>query len=265
LPSHEVAIGIRRLGADLAEGPGTPATNRCLTPQRRISRIGSSSGHDRPDLDQRLALERPEDELKELSDTIDALLDRLETSFASQRLFVANASHELRTPLTRLKTLIQVALADPDATLSSVRLAQQRGTRRRTTARTAARAGTRRAGRRTPRTAWPRRGHQRVLQNRAREIDHRQLRANATLDHALIYANQQIIANLLDNAIVHNTPTGWLQVTSATLSGSPIFTIANSGPTISPTDLERIQQPFQRRTGGRTSRGDSQAQRSHLR
>ena len=214
-------------------------------------------------LHQRLALPGPEDELKELSDTIDALLDRLQASFESQRLFVANASHELRTPLARLKTLLQVALADPDATVSSMRLAQQR-----------ALAAEQQLEQLIDALLALARGEQvaehsepldlaavteRVLQTRAREIERRQLRASTALDHAWTHANQrlieQLVANLLDNAIAHNTREGWLEVTSATLSGSAILTVANSGATISPTDLERIQQPFQRLTTDRTSRG----------
>jgi signal transduction histidine kinase len=77
-------------------------------------------------LNRRLALAGPDDELKELGDTLDALLERLEVAFESQRQFVANASHELRTPLARLKTLLQVALSDPDATVASLRHAHER-------------------------------------------------------------------------------------------------------------------------------------------
>jgi signal transduction histidine kinase len=64
-------------------------------------------------LDHRLALAGPPDELKELADTFDAMLARLEAAFASQRRFVANASHELRTPLTEMRTLIDVTAARP--------------------------------------------------------------------------------------------------------------------------------------------------------
>ncbi|MFI9756320.1 sensor histidine kinase [Streptomyces sp. NPDC051963] len=64
-------------------------------------------------LHQRLALTGPDDELHRLADTFDTMLDRLETSFESQRRFVANASHELKTPLAVQRTTLQVGLADP--------------------------------------------------------------------------------------------------------------------------------------------------------
>ncbi len=72
-------------------------------------------------LHERLALEGPEDEFKELGETLDDLFGRLEASFASQRRFVANASHELRTPLTVERTLLQVALANPQADAERLR------------------------------------------------------------------------------------------------------------------------------------------------
>ena len=77
-------------------------------------------------LNRRLALGGPDDEFKELADTFDGLLGRLDASFESQRQFVANASHELRTPLARLKTLVQVALADPHANAESLRATHER-------------------------------------------------------------------------------------------------------------------------------------------
>ena len=69
----------------------------------------------------RLAMAGPEDELKELGDTFDGLLARLEGAFSAQRQFVANASHELRTPLARQRTLVEVALADPEPSIASLR------------------------------------------------------------------------------------------------------------------------------------------------
>ncbi len=74
-------------------------------------------------LHRRLGLQGPDDELTQLGSTLDDLFGRLESSFEAQRRFVANASHELRTPLAGQRTLLQVALADPDATAESLRAA----------------------------------------------------------------------------------------------------------------------------------------------
>src|SRR5579863_4561962 len=74
-------------------------------------------------LDHRLGLDGPDDELTELGRTLDDLFGRLQASFESQRQFVANASHELRTPLAGQRTLLQVALADPDADTADLRAA----------------------------------------------------------------------------------------------------------------------------------------------
>ncbi|HTS95864.1 MAG TPA: histidine kinase dimerization/phospho-acceptor domain-containing protein [Streptosporangiaceae bacterium] len=63
----------------------------------------------------------PADELKDLADTIDGLLGRLQAAFDAQRQFVANASHELRTPLTLTRTLLQLTLTDPRPTLDGFR------------------------------------------------------------------------------------------------------------------------------------------------
>ena len=93
---------------------GWMIAGRVLRPLSTITaaarRIAASSLHER------LALEGPDDELKELADTLDNLLARLEASFDAQRRFAANASHELRTPLTRERTLLQVTRADPAST-----------------------------------------------------------------------------------------------------------------------------------------------------
>ncbi len=72
-------------------------------------------------LDQRINLGGPDDELRELADTFDDMLGRLDAAFESQRLFVANASHELRTPLTVIKTELEVTLGDPDADVTELR------------------------------------------------------------------------------------------------------------------------------------------------
>jgi signal transduction histidine kinase len=95
-----------------------------LSPLRTITaaarRISARSLH------QRIRMTGPDDELKELGDTFDQLLGRLEASFRAQRQFVANASHELRTPLARQRTLLEVALRDKQATSASLRTACER-------------------------------------------------------------------------------------------------------------------------------------------
>ena len=72
-------------------------------------------------MDERIAMDGPADELRELADTVDGMLDRLATAFDGQRRFVANASHELRTPLTVIRAEVEVTLADPDASAAELR------------------------------------------------------------------------------------------------------------------------------------------------
>ena len=93
--------------------------DRALKPVRAI--VGAARAVSGESLGPRVGLQGPDDELRELADTFDEMLERLDSAFASQRRFVANASHELRTPLTVLRTEVEVALADPDATVADLR------------------------------------------------------------------------------------------------------------------------------------------------
>jgi signal transduction histidine kinase len=105
-------------------GIGWLVAGRVLDPMRRLTadvrQISTTNLHER------LALHGPDDELKELGGTFNDLLGRLERSFEAQRQLVANASHELRTPLARQRTLLQVALADPELTADSLRATAER-------------------------------------------------------------------------------------------------------------------------------------------
>src|SRR6185437_11602300 len=98
---------------------GWVMAGRALRPLRTMSL--RARGISERNLHERLALAGPDDELKELANTFDGLLGRLESAFESQRRFVANASHELRTPITLERALVEVALADPDPTVDSLR------------------------------------------------------------------------------------------------------------------------------------------------
>ena len=189
---------------------------------------------------------------------------RLDASFQSQRQFVANASHELRTPLARLKTLVQVTLADPNATPGSLRSAHERVLAseeqlERLIEALLSLAGSERAiDRREP--VDLRAVTEQVLAARRPEIERRGLQLNATLGPAGVEGNPQLIerlvANLIDNAIVHNLAGGRIDVATATEAGQSVLSVSNDGPVIGPEELERLQQPFQRLGPARTSRGD---------
>jgi signal transduction histidine kinase len=234
---------------------------RVLRPLRTIT--AAARDISATDLHKRLALAGPDDEFKELGDTFDGLLARLDASFQSQRQFVANASHELRTPLARLKTLIQVALADPDATSESLRAAHERvlaseeQLERLIEALLSLASGERALDRREPVDLAA--VTDAAITTRRPEIERRGLQLNAKLDGARVEGSPQLVerlvANLIDNAIRHNTTAGKIDVTTATEARGAVLSVANSGPVIPPQELDRLQRPFQRLGAERTSHG----------
>jgi len=102
-----LAVGV------LAVGLGYLVADRALRPLHHVTATARRVADDRS-LHERIALDGPQDEIKELADTFDAMLARLDAAFSGQQRFVANASHELRTPLAVNRTLLEVALADPE-------------------------------------------------------------------------------------------------------------------------------------------------------
>ena len=233
---------------------------RALNPLRAITsaarQISAAS------LSQRLALAGPDDELKELADTIDGLLARLEASFRGQRRFIANAAHELRTPLARQRVISQVALADPGATSASLRAAHERvlasGAEQNrlidallTLARGQAGLDTRERFDLAAVTAQ-------VLAARQAEAQDRRLTVEAALGPAPVTGSPglagQMAANLVDNALRYNVAGGHVEVTTATANGRAVLTVSNTGTTIPPDQVERLFEPFRRlaadRTGG---------------
>jgi signal transduction histidine kinase len=250
------------LMAAVSMGLGWLIAGRVLRPLRTITTAARDISA--TNLHQRLALEGPNDEFKELGDTFDGLLGRLEASFQSQRQFVANASHELRTPLARLKTLAQVALSDPDASVESLRAAHERvlvseqqlegliG------ALLTLASSARNLDHCEPVNLMA--VTEGVIAARHQEIEHRDLVLNATLHGARLEGNRQLIeqlvANLLDNAIDHNVAGGRVDVSTTTREGQAILSVANDGPVIAAEELDRLQQPFQRLGADRISHGD---------
>jgi signal transduction histidine kinase len=215
-------------------------------------------------LHERLALDGPDDELRELGDTFDELLGRLEASFESQRQFVANASHELRTPLTLERAILEVTLADPAASSASLRAACERvlaigeQQERMIDALLALARSERGLERREPLLLDALTGE--VLGECREEIVRRGLRLDAKLERAPTTGDQRLIerlvANLLDNAIRHNVADGWVAITTATEAGEAVLTVANSGPVIAPEEVERLLQPFRGLGADRVGRRD---------
>jgi signal transduction histidine kinase len=248
--------------AAVSMGLGWLLAGRVLRPLRTIT--SAARDISATDLHKRLALAGPDDEFKELGDTFDGLLARLDASFQSQRQFVANASHELRTPLARLKTLVQVTLADPNATPDSLRaahervLASEQQLEELIEALLSLASSEQRLQRREP--VDLRAVTDEVLASRRPEIEQRGLRLHATLDPAGVEGSsrlvERLVANLLENAIRHNTAQGQIDVTTTTRAGQAVLSVANSGPVIPPEELDRLQRPFQRLGAERTSRGD---------
>jgi signal transduction histidine kinase len=243
-------------------GLGWLVAGRVLRPLRTIT--AAARDISASNLDRRLALDGPNDELHELGSTFDGLMGRLEGSFEAQRQFVANASHELRTPLARQRTVAEVALSDPDATVESLRESHQRVLA---------------AGEQQERLiealltlARSERGLARresfdlatltdaILSARGPDVEARGLRLEAALDPAPTFGEPQLVerlvANLVDNAIRHNLPNGSVHVATRAGAGRAIISVANTGPVIAPGDVERLIQPFQRLDGSRTADRD---------
>jgi signal transduction histidine kinase len=236
---------------------GWIAAGRVLRPVREITATARtiSAGN----LHERLARTGPNDEFKQLGDTLDDLLGRLEASFEAQRRFVANASHELRTPLTLERTLLQVALADPNASEGTLRatceelLASQVDQERLLEALLTLASSERGLERREPvdlpalvdsalRQLTPK------LERRGLSIETALGPATTSGDEALI---GRLIANLIDNAIDHNVDGGEVDIRTETLDGHAGLTIGNTGPLIPAGETERLFEPFQRLHGAR--------------
>ena len=215
-------------------------------------------------LHERLALSGPNDELKELGDTFDDLLARLEHFIQAQRLFVANASHELRTPLTLQQTLIQLTLADPDADNESLRAAHERvhawGVHQERLIEALLTLTRGRAGlaQREPFDLTPL--VEQVLLSHQAEARRRSIQLHTDLapvqmsgDPRLI---ERLVANLVDNALSYNSSPGRIDVSTQTRDRHALLLITNSGPVVDPAAVERLTQPFQRLASERATRGE---------
>jgi signal transduction histidine kinase len=233
-------------------GLGWLIAGRFLRPLRTIT--ATARDISASNLHRRLGRTGRNDEFTQLAETLDDLFGRLEASFESQRHFVANASHELRTPLTAERALLQVALADPDATVDSLRAAGQevlalgRSQERLIEALLTLASSERGLERREPFDLAAIAGH--VLTSRGADVRQRGIQVDVALaaapgsgDPSLV---ESLVANLVDNAVRHNRPGGRVEVTTTTVDGQARLTVRNTGPVVPPEELERLFEPFQR-------------------
>jgi signal transduction histidine kinase len=247
--------------AVVSMGLGWLLAGRVLRPLQTIT--GKARAISASNLHERLALEGPDDELRELGDTFDGLLARLDASFQSQRQFVANASHELRTPLTVERALLEVALADPEADVHSLRHAcervlscseeQERLLEALLTLASSERGLERREAFDLGEVvAQALRAVRTEAQLRGVSI-HAKLAAAPALGDPRLAA--RLVRNLVDNALHHNLPGGTVQLSIASSARRATLTVANSGQPIAPEQVGRLFEPFQR-LAGRTDHGD---------
>ena len=225
---------------------------RLLRPVRLIT--ATSRDISASNLSRRLHLGRRDDEFTRLGETLNDLFARLEASFAAQRHFVANASHELRTPLTAERTVLQVALADPEATADTLRAACDEVLRlgeqqeRLIDALLTLASSERGIEQRAPFDLTGIAAH--VVQARGETAREHGIRLDARLGTARAAGDprlaKSLIANLVDNALRYNVPGGQVSVSTKTLDGRPVLSVCNTGPVVPPDQVDRLFQPFQR-------------------
>jgi signal transduction histidine kinase len=255
LTESGVALAIMTM---VSVGLGWLVAGRMLGKLRTVTTAAKSISAG--NLHARISLSGPNDELRELGDTFDGLLARLEPAFEAERQFVANASHELRTPLARQRTLLEVALADQDPSVAGLRnacgraLAAGEQQERLIEALLTLARGQRGLGRREPVDLAALAGE--VLLACEREAGERGLTITTTLGPALAAGDarltERLVANLVDNALRHNTPNGSVQVTTEIAGDCAVLSVLNTGPAIPSDDVPRLLRPFLRAGAERT-------------
>lgn len=235
-------------------------TGRVLKPLRDVT--GTARRLSAESLGERIALRGPRDEVAELADTFDAMLDRLQATFAAQKQFVANASHELRTPLSVIRTELDVTLADPDADVEELR--RMAGVVRNATLRAGqlvdallllARTDGMGIGVVEPvdlaavvPIAW-----RAVLG----EAERRGLRTTFVCEPARVVGDpallERVAGNLLENAVRHNVDGGWIDVRTGAAPDLVTLRVSSSGALVDPDRVEELFESFRRGGVDRTA------------
>jgi len=255
--THELLVGSLIALAVMAAVSallGWLMAGHALRPLRTITATARRISED--NLHERLAFAGPRDELKDLADTFDGLLERLEAAFAAQRRFVANASHELRTPMTTMRAALDVAMAKPDPPpAQTIALADRlRGELNRVDELLEGLL----VLARTQHGALPAReilvlddAVAAAVAARAPAISDAGLTLRqAAISGATVAGSQallrRMIDNVVDNAIVHNQRTGWIAVGTWAGPATARIVIENGGPVLHQTQVDRLAQPFTR-------------------
>lgn len=244
-----IALGVLTIAS---MGLGWLISGRALRPVRSLTEAARRASELR--LGERLALTGPDDELKQLADTFDVMLERLDAAFTSQKRFVANAAHELRTPLTAMRTAIEVTLSKPTRTpdeLEAMAAKVKRSVdRAEATIEALLTLATSELGPTAQETIDLATAAEDAIDAVQAAIGEREIEVRAALEPAHARGDrvlvERMIANLVENAVRHNTSRGWIDVRTTERNGDAVFEIANTGPTVAPDQLPTLFEPFAR-------------------
>ncbi|MEU2155938.1 HAMP domain-containing sensor histidine kinase [Streptomyces sp. NPDC019396] len=240
---------------------GYAMAGRVLSPLGKITRtarrvVGS-------DLSRRIELDGPDDELKELADTFDEMLERLERAFTAQQRFVANASHELRTPLAINRTLLEVHLSDPGAgeelrQLGKTLLATNERSEQLVEGLLLLARSENQIIERKPvdlAEVATRAVDQARSEAEAKGVEFRGRRAPALVQGNGVLL-ERIALNLVQNAVRYNVPEGerggWVAVTTEVAHGQAVLLVSNTGPVVPAYEIDNLFEPFRRLRQERT-------------
>ena len=232
----------------LAAVAGWLVAGRILRPVHQLTAAARAASEQ--DLTHRVALQGRHDELRELADTFDDMLDRLDRAFASQRQFIANASHELRTPLTVMRTSVDVVLAKPAPTPAEltgmgieIRMAVDRAELLIDALLTLARVD---RGRSVSDPLDLATIAEDILDSRTANglVIRQVLEPGPVVGDAVLL--ERLIGNLLDNAEQYNFPGGSIAITTAATDDAAVLRVVNTGPVIPREQLDRLFLPFTR-------------------
>ena len=245
-------VGVMTLIAGLI---GWLVAGHALRPLRNITATARRVA-DR-NLHERIALAGPQDEIKDLADTLDAMLERLDRSFDSQRRFVANASHELRTPLTITRTLVEVALLDAGSNeklrqLGTTLLAVNQRHEKLTDGLLTLASSEHQAAELHPVELAEVVGH--VVAELRPLADKAAVAVETVLEPGVVSGDafllERLIQNLIENGIQYNLPAnGWLRVRTVTMGDRVELVVENTGPVVPAHEVPGLFEPFRRLAG----------------